>query len=114
MKRLVWDERFSTGVPAMDRQHQELFSMINDLLRAGRLQARSETVSELLTRMREYASTHFASEEPWNPGGIESVKRYESQRPPSDSLRPAFDSSSRNSTPTGYLSRNRQCGFSTH
>ena len=31
--------------------------------RAGRLQARSETVSELLTRMREYASTHFASEE---------------------------------------------------
>jgi hemerythrin-like metal-binding protein len=63
MKVIQWSQEFSVGIPAMDAQHQELIAILNDLLRAGHVGAGSETVSEMLSRMREYATRHFHSEE---------------------------------------------------
>ncbi len=58
-----WTPEYSVGSPEMDRQHQGLLQILNELLRARGLRYDSEPVSEALQRMTAYAKEHFQAEE---------------------------------------------------
>ena len=63
MKKIIWDESFSVGVPILDAQHIEIIRLINKLIEAKYLETNSETISETLTSMTNYAILHFKTEE---------------------------------------------------
>ena len=63
MENIDWNPSFSVGVALLDEQHKQLISMINLLLLEPEATDRSETASEVLTRMTKYAEVHFATEE---------------------------------------------------
>jgi hemerythrin len=67
MPNVSWDETFSVGSPIIDRQHQKLIDLINNLHqvlmeedRTGRLaDAKARTIDALM----EYGMQHFETEE---------------------------------------------------
>lgn len=63
MGNLVWDPSYSVGVEILDHQHKNIISMINALSSKSDARVYSETISELLTRLVQYASEHFKTEE---------------------------------------------------
>lgn len=63
MKRVEWDDSLTTGHALVDGQHQELIAIFNEYVDSS-LEARDDAVIEnLLIRLCDYASTHFAQEE---------------------------------------------------
>jgi len=63
MALILWNDRFSVGVPSLDIQHRQLVEMVNELhaaLAAGRGEP---VIRELLDRLGRYAETHLESEE---------------------------------------------------
>lgn len=63
VQRLEWSSKISVEVPELDEQHRVLFDMINhlvDLVQADRFAQSGRT---LVSRLIEYASTHFSDEE---------------------------------------------------
>jgi hemerythrin-like metal-binding protein len=60
---IVWTERFSIGLKKIDRQHQRLFAIINDLIRNQTAAADSEVIADILARITEYTNYHFKTEE---------------------------------------------------
>jgi len=74
-----WSEKYSVNIAVLDRQHQKLFDMINELndaLAAGHGAAAMEKV---LRKLADYATTHFAEEEALMKGygfpGLETHRR---------------------------------------
>lgn len=63
MQEIVWSQDFSVGVTRFDEQHKQLISMLNLLIRDPSATTDSETVSEILARMTNYAREHFRAEE---------------------------------------------------
>ena len=63
MQEILWTEQFSVGVEKLDEQHQILIGMINKLISDPKATTRSETVSQVLGEMTDYAMEHFAYEE---------------------------------------------------
>ena len=63
MEQITWTEEFSVGVVRIDEQHKQLIAMINRLIAEPQTTTRSETISDLLTGMTNYAQMHFATEE---------------------------------------------------
>ncbi len=63
MEKIDWNPSFSVGVALLDEQHKQIISMINLLFSDSEATVRSETISELLTRMTKYANDHFKTEE---------------------------------------------------
>lgn len=64
MERIDWNPSFSVGVRLLDQQHEQIVAMINLLIsEPGGGTVRSETISELLTKLTMYASDHFLAEE---------------------------------------------------
>ncbi len=63
MEPITWTENFSVGVRQFDEQHKQLVRMLNRLIAEPEAGTRSETVSELLDAMTEYAQQHFEAEE---------------------------------------------------
>ena len=63
MERISWDQSFSVGVAELDGQHRDIVKTINLLISDFDAQARSETISEALTRLTKYAAEHFETEE---------------------------------------------------
>jgi hemerythrin len=64
-EKVVWDNAFSVGFEAIDKQHKELVTMTNQLFegcKAGAAAA-DTTFLKILRRAAEYAQTHFADEE---------------------------------------------------
>lgn len=57
-----WDERFLTGVPVIDEQHQGLVCMVNELASAlsGGV---APDFQRLFKRLADYAHIHFSTEE---------------------------------------------------
>ena len=63
MAYLTWDNRYSVGIPAIDKQHNTLFDMVNDL-HAAMMEGKAQSVTgPLLLRLANYTKTHFAAEE---------------------------------------------------
>lgn len=63
MEKIVWNQSLSVGVEEIDRQHKQLVFILNQLLGMDGLTVDSETISDTLTRMTDYADYHFNSEE---------------------------------------------------
>jgi hemerythrin len=63
MEKITWNESLSVGVEEIDRQHKQLVNMLNQLLGMDGITVDSETISDTLTRMTDYADYHFTSEE---------------------------------------------------
>lgn len=61
--RIVWNSSMETGVRTIDRQHEELIGMINDLATILEAQPDQETLDDLLRRLKAYVIFHFSTEE---------------------------------------------------
>ncbi len=59
----VWDQRYVTGNPQVDAEHQQLIQLINQLVEAQSHQAAPTLVKTVLTALLDYAATHFQHEE---------------------------------------------------
>jgi len=62
MKPIVWNEIYSVNIEEIDNQHKELIQIINELLQTNH-KKRNSGVSEFLKKIRNYATTHFSTEE---------------------------------------------------
>jgi hemerythrin len=63
MEKVVWDTNLSIGIKEIDRQHKQLIAMLNQLIELEGVSVDSETISDTLTKMTDYADYHFTSEE---------------------------------------------------
>lgn len=63
MDTIQWGEQFSVGNARLDHQHQNLIGIYNQMARHSEADVRSETISDVLTRMMQYAREHFRTEE---------------------------------------------------
>lgn len=63
MSLITWSDRLSVNVSEIDRQHQKLIAMINDLDDAMR-QGKGKTVlGKIVSGLISYTVTHFKTEE---------------------------------------------------
>ena len=61
---ITWEERYSTGVEELDKQHKNLFKYTNDLEEFINDNALSkETIDRMLHFMDQYIKVHFNHEE---------------------------------------------------
>ena len=63
MPLLSWTEEFSVEVQSIDRQHQKLFQMLNELHDAMKVGNGTKLAPAILTRLVAYTHEHFATEE---------------------------------------------------
>lgn len=59
----LWSLTYETGHPEVDRQHQRLFGMINELQAAMSRHHGREILGPLLKDLADYTLEHFAAEE---------------------------------------------------
>ncbi len=62
MAFVQWDDALSVGVAEVDEQHKSLISMLNTLHEAA-ADGDGAVVPEIVTKLKEYALMHFATEE---------------------------------------------------
>jgi hemerythrin len=63
MALLQWDKSFSVNVEEIDKQHQKLVSMINDLNDAMKQGKGRDVLAIIISELFTYAGNHFATEE---------------------------------------------------
>ncbi len=63
MEKLKWNQSLSVGVAEIDREHRQIIEIINLLISDPEANVRSETISEILNRLMQYARSHFETEE---------------------------------------------------
>jgi hemerythrin len=63
MPLITWDESLSVGVAVIDRQHQRLFDIINELDRAISKGKDNDAISQIIDDLIIYTATHFRTEE---------------------------------------------------
>ena len=64
MEPIQWSEKFSVGVKELDEQHHQLVKMLNRLISTREsTDTHSETISDVLQEMTQYAQKHFKTEE---------------------------------------------------
>lgn len=63
MELIAWDPIFSVNVELIDKQHQMLVQMINDLYDAMVTDKENDAIGSLIDRLHTYAAMHFAREE---------------------------------------------------
>lgn len=63
MGPFVWDAKYSLDIGEIDREHQQLFAIFNELYRAMQDGHGQEVVGPVLARVAEYTRYHFAHEE---------------------------------------------------
>ncbi|WP_026393262.1 bacteriohemerythrin [Acetobacterium malicum] len=60
---IVWTQDLSVGVNSIDKQHQQLFEMADELFEAGKTGKSKEKIGELLNFLDAYTKQHFRDEE---------------------------------------------------
>lgn len=60
---MKWTQDMAVGIETIDRQHQELFKRINDLLQAIREHRCKSEIDGTITFLDDYAVFHFGEEE---------------------------------------------------
>lgn len=60
---LEWSDRFAIGVSDVDRQHQELFHQVNNLLKACNQGVGKDALPEIFDFLGKYVVEHFTTEE---------------------------------------------------
>lgn len=63
MKRIVWNDDFKLGLPAVDSDHRDLVDICNEYIAAALTGAPHQMLSEILDRMIKRTRTHFEAEE---------------------------------------------------
>lgn len=63
MKRLEWSNKLSLGVPHIDKQHQRLVQLSNNLVAAIQTGMAEDILEALFKELREYTMFHFQDEE---------------------------------------------------
>ncbi len=63
MALLEWSDALKVNVAVIDRQHQRLVQMINDLNDAMKKGKGKDILGKILEEMVRYAMTHFSTEE---------------------------------------------------
>jgi hemerythrin len=63
MALISWGAQYSVAVGSIDKQHQKLFAMLNELHDAMKSGQGKQAVPVILRRLVEYAAEHFACEE---------------------------------------------------
>ena len=63
VKLIVWSRSYSVGVDSMDREHQRLIDLINNLYAAMRSGRSKDAIGTILNEVVDYTKTHFAHEE---------------------------------------------------
>ena len=60
-----WDDRYSTGIDLIDKQHQELLGLTNDLYRSCQAgeESSNETFRKIAHATVDYVKYHFSAEE---------------------------------------------------
>ena len=59
----VWDEKFNTGIEAIDNDHQGLVNLINDLYEAMQDGSGGALLLPIFSALKHYTATHFEREE---------------------------------------------------
>lgn len=63
MPTISWDPTMTTGVEALDNQHKQLISWLNDLLDAMSMGRGRAEIEGLLDKLSGYVVMHFGNEE---------------------------------------------------
>lgn len=63
MSMLTWDEKYCVEIAEIDRQHQNLFALLDELYGAMQDGQAAEVVGKVLDRVIDYTVDHFAYEE---------------------------------------------------
>jgi len=63
MSLIAWSNEYSVQVPMFDRQHQELFRLVNELHDAMSQGRSKDVMQRVLQGLMKYTQTHFADEE---------------------------------------------------
>lgn len=63
MPLILWNENLSVNIALVDRQHQKLISLINDLHNANREGRGNQKLKLVVSELEFYAKSHFTQEE---------------------------------------------------
>jgi hemerythrin len=63
MSAFVWEDKYSLHIAEIDRQHQKLFALFNELYDAMQQGHGTEIIDKVLTNVVDYTAYHFAFEE---------------------------------------------------
>ncbi|MCP4543163.1 MAG: hemerythrin family protein [Chloroflexi bacterium] len=63
MEFFKWNDEYSVNIKEIDQQHKHLVEMLNELFEAMKSGQGSSVTGEILTKMVDYAATHFIIEE---------------------------------------------------
>lgn len=63
MSAFVWEDKYSLHIAEIDRQHQKLFALFNELYDAMQQGHGTEVIDKVLTSVVDYTAYHFAFEE---------------------------------------------------
>lgn len=63
MTLFVWDTKYTLDIAEIDRQHQRLFALFNELYEAMQEGHGNDVVDKVLDRVLDYTAYHFATEE---------------------------------------------------
>jgi hemerythrin len=63
MSVIVWEDKYSLHIAEIDRQHQRLFALFNQLYEAMQQGQAGEVIDKVLTSVVDYTAYHFAFEE---------------------------------------------------
>ena len=63
MPRIEWDQSYSVCIGQFDKQHQKLFSLLNELQDAMSRGEGKEVTGKVLDELIAYTGTHFTGEE---------------------------------------------------
>lgn len=63
MSLFQWDEKLSVNIPSIDRQHQKLISLVNQLHDAMKKGKGKEALNYILEELISYTDYHFKTEE---------------------------------------------------
>ena len=63
MSLFVWDAKYSLNITEIDRQHQRLFALFNELYEAMQQGHGNDVIDKVLDRALDYTAYHFAAEE---------------------------------------------------
>lgn len=63
MAYISWTEKMSTSVPDMDKQHERIVALINELHAAMTTGHGKEKIASILKDLKKYVLDHFSKEE---------------------------------------------------